>query len=174
MTRRTLNLLTLASLLLCVAAVALWVRSYWVSDWVGRVNYTPGIDSENHHVYLWTNRGTASLVGGGDPAENFSNVRWVRRRWGAGDGALGRDGPRWLRAIGIGWDHERRLETGETTWGAHVRLAWPASLFGLTALLLAPRRRATGRKREGLCPRCGYDLTGNVSGTCPECGLKGE
>ena len=26
------------------------------------------------------------------------------------------------------------------------------------------------RRREGLCVRCGYDLTGNVSGTCPECG----
>lgn len=22
----------------------------------------------------------------------------------------------------------------------------------------------------GICPRCGYDLTGNVSGRCPECG----
>jgi hypothetical protein len=24
----------------------------------------------------------------------------------------------------------------------------------------------------GQCPACGYDLTGNVSGTCPECGGK--
>jgi hypothetical protein len=23
---------------------------------------------------------------------------------------------------------------------------------------------------RGLCPACGYDLTANVSGTCPECG----
>lgn len=26
--------------------------------------------------------------------------------------------------------------------------------------------------RKGQCRRCGYDLTGNVSGTCPECGGK--
>ncbi|MDB5330373.1 MAG: hypothetical protein JWP03_1524 [Phycisphaerales bacterium] len=26
------------------------------------------------------------------------------------------------------------------------------------------------RKLNGLCLTCGYDLTGNVSGTCPECG----
>ena len=26
------------------------------------------------------------------------------------------------------------------------------------------------RLRHGLCLACGYDLTGNVSGTCPECG----
>ena len=26
--------------------------------------------------------------------------------------------------------------------------------------------------RTGVCPICGYDLTGNVSGRCPECGRK--
>lgn len=26
------------------------------------------------------------------------------------------------------------------------------------------------RSARGLCPTCGYDLTGNVSGLCPECG----
>lgn len=26
------------------------------------------------------------------------------------------------------------------------------------------------RERTGFCARCGYDLTGNVSGVCPECG----
>ena len=25
-------------------------------------------------------------------------------------------------------------------------------------------------KAKGLCVTCGYDLTGNVSGVCPECG----
>lgn len=26
-------------------------------------------------------------------------------------------------------------------------------------------------RRLGLCPQCGYDLTGNVSVVCPECGM---
>ena len=26
------------------------------------------------------------------------------------------------------------------------------------------------RRRKGLCLKCGYDLTGNVTGRCPECG----
>jgi hypothetical protein len=26
------------------------------------------------------------------------------------------------------------------------------------------------RLRRGLCPSCGYDLRGNVSGVCPDCG----
>jgi hypothetical protein len=28
------------------------------------------------------------------------------------------------------------------------------------------------RRRPGHCQECGYDLTGNVSGACPECGAK--
>jgi hypothetical protein len=34
------------------------------------------------------------------------------------------------------------------------------------------RTRAHTRVEAGLCLACGYDLTGNVSGTCPECGGK--
>ena len=30
--------------------------------------------------------------------------------------------------------------------------------------------RFRNRRREGLCLSCGYDLTGNESGVCPECG----
>lgn len=56
---------------------------------------------------------------------------------------------------------------------------WPG-LFGNTAfyavlwfaLLLAPGavRRAM-RRRRGWCVECGYNLSGNISGGCPECGL---
>jgi hypothetical protein len=43
------------------------------------------------------------------------------------------------------------------------------------AATLAWRFRPRGslhsrRRRQGLCTECGYDLTGNQSGTCPECG----
>jgi len=36
----------------------------------------------------------------------------------------------------------------------------------LIGIPFAVRRRA----RFGQCQKCGYDLTGNVSGVCPECG----
>jgi hypothetical protein len=32
------------------------------------------------------------------------------------------------------------------------------------------RRLRAWRSRAGLCVSCGYDLTGNTSGVCPECG----
>ena len=32
------------------------------------------------------------------------------------------------------------------------------------------RSRREKRRVKGLCEHCGYNLTGNTSGTCPECG----
>lgn len=66
----------------------------------------------------------------------------------------------------------------------HRRLDQPRSsvsygwLTGLALVLpslwvfqrLAVTTRVRRRVRRGLCPICGYDLTGNTSGVCPECG----
>ncbi|RJP34852.1 MAG: hypothetical protein C4547_10250 [Phycisphaerales bacterium] len=49
---------------------------------------------------------------------------------------------------------------------------WPAALATLIpiiALIRGPLRRVL-RRRRGRCGHCGYDLTGNTTGTCPECG----
>jgi hypothetical protein len=44
-----------------------------------------------------------------------------------------------------------------------------AALLAMTALLWWMDRR---RFPQGHCRNCGYNLTGNVSGVCPECGQK--
>ena len=44
--------------------------------------------------------------------------------------------------------------------------AYPAWTF-----YRGPYRR-TVRRKKGLCLTCSYDLTGNESGVCPECGTK--
>lgn len=41
------------------------------------------------------------------------------------------------------------------------------------AFIRGPVRRWR-RRRKGLCVNCAYNLTGNVSGICPECGTKIE
>jgi hypothetical protein len=50
---------------------------------------------------------------------------------------------------------------------------WPiwvaASIYPILVLVWIPRRRIR-RRRGHRCVECGYDLTGNVSGACPECG----
>ncbi|GMU20715.1 MAG: hypothetical protein AMXMBFR13_08110 [Phycisphaerae bacterium] len=38
-------------------------------------------------------------------------------------------------------------------------------------LMARARRQHYRRKRSGLCQNCGYDLAGNTSGVCPECGI---
>lgn len=52
-------------------------------------------------------------------------------------------------------------------------LAGLVATYPATALIRGPVRRWR-RRRRGLCVRCGYNLTGNVSGICPECGTRIE
>ena len=70
----------------------------------------------------------------------------------------------------------------ETIWTPKLKLKplriviplWIPTLLFLTltiAFMRAPLRRRHRRKR-GLCIKCGYDLTGNESGVCPECGRR--
>ena len=52
-----------------------------------------------------------------------------------------------------------------------VMVPWYAILLVTAAVpLLRLRRAMRNRRRPGGCAACGYDLTGNVSGVCPECG----
>jgi hypothetical protein len=62
------------------------------------------------------------------------------------------------------------LVQGDSAAVAFVIL--PAALAGLLGwdLIDRPNARRRRRLRNGQCIRCGYDLTGNVSGVCPECG----
>lgn len=52
---------------------------------------------------------------------------------------------------------------------------WPVVVllfvYPVVALLRGPLRRRR-RRRRGQCENCGYDLTGNTSGICSECGAE--
>ena len=45
------------------------------------------------------------------------------------------------------------------------------AVYPATAFIRGPLRKYR-RRRKGLCVGCGYDLTGNESGVCPECGMQ--
>lgn len=62
----------------------------------------------------------------------------------------------------------------------HSQLGWDIAIVGsslfwgaigaiLVRVLKLPRRALP---KVGYCPSCAYDLTGNVTGICPECGLR--
>lgn len=54
------------------------------------------------------------------------------------------------------------------TWIIFLIATYPTIAF-----IRGPLRRwrRWRRRRKGLCLKCGYNLTGNESGVCPECGV---
>ncbi len=93
--------------------------------------------------------------------------------------------PDYLQGPNEGFFHEFGLAQlrGLRRWGLHL----PASSWGVGqswcyvwiplwipfVLLAVPTALLWWRDRKppsGHCKRCGYDLTGNLSGVCPECG----
>jgi hypothetical protein len=167
--RRLFTFPSTASLLICVAVCVVWVRSYFMIERVGRHHYTPGIDSEAHDVKLMVTWGIAVLYEADDPGCHFSDVCWEWERWPASPRQLVGHQPPILRAIGIGWTRQHTVLTGSTYRDVQVRLALPASVSALAAVLFAGRRWRATRSTPGLCPACGYDLRASPE-RCPECG----
>ena len=163
MTRRLLNLLTLLSLVLFLMTGALWVRSYWANR--GRPGGFPGDE--------WIFR--TGFVGS---FEGRLAVEWCRQL-GPPTRALGDDA---FSAWGFQsprWDFELRRYRGLDGDNPNRQYTFLAVPHWFPMLLLAPLpawclRQAVRRRRRdkpaGFCVHCGYDLTGNVSGVCPECG----
>ena len=64
------------------------------------------------------------------------------------------------------WFQAGRLGYGPSfTIEIPLWVPWLAILFPTLWLWCFDRRHA-----PGLCQRCGYDLSGNTTGVCPECG----
>jgi hypothetical protein len=64
-----------------------------------------------------------------------------------------------------------------TIWGPHTVVPphftlqlWIPLVICLVPCSLEFARSFNSRSSPGCCETCGYDLTGNVSGVCPECG----
>lgn len=167
--RHLFTLCSALSLVLCVALCAVWVRSYFARDGLGRLHYTPGIDKEDHHIWVQANCGVFEVFGGGDPVENFSAVKWQRQNLPVERDRLPRrtDEPPLFRSVGVYWEQPRQVSTGEMWWTVRFPIAFPALLSVLGAVpMLAARRR---RHAAGTCPTCGYDLRASPE-QCPECG----
>ena len=173
MTRRLLNLLTALSLILCVATVVLWAQSYASS--AGWYLSRDGGYSE----FAWVSG--EFYVSHGASVGN----RCERQQWGRSPGLHGFSDasssyrPSLLRearyvtaANRLAWSPIRD-DKGIIASYRTLRLpCWaPAIAFAfLPAVTLARRIRSRRRDKIGLCEGCGYDLTANASGVCPECG----
>ena len=83
-----------------------------------------------------------------------------------------------LRVRGYPWRTSARLgrcrPSNYRIYSLSFALWYPIILFSIyptIAFIRGPLRRHR-RRRKGECIGCGYDLTGNESGVCPECGSK--
>ena len=153
MRRRLLNLLAGLSLLVCLAGIVSWGRSYGVGDavYVTRGLRSVGVTSE----------------GGSYAFSTFLHPKDYGVRWSWGSYAKRCTPAAAVRRLWLfGWAPEKV--------GAHdvVVPQWivPAIFGPLPAVRIARWRRLRRRSDASACQGCGYDLTGNESGVCPECG----
>jgi cytochrome c553 len=173
---------TAISLVLCAATMVLWIRGYQTSDKLEwhRVSRDPQIVGQ---WYLAVSSGRGGLGISRDaelydaqsaivpePAGGWKFAGWTREPpiypepvfFHGGAFVAQRFSLRLRSRVGRPTDPRRELIV--PCWAVAAPLA---------ALPLARGVRAWSRnrrKRAGLCRRCHYNLRGNVSGVCPECG----
>ena len=184
MKRRLFTIFSAVSLLLFVAVVVLWVRSYWVAEgvrwyrpdvagarWAGdSIVSTKGrvLISGTRVEFTWPEY--ASQFAGSVTSGGVGGLSYVAMEpyW-----YLRRDASVWER-MGFGvepYDGARSLvEVRREQFGAYApHWAFALATSALPAMWLWWRRAGVRRLRRGLCPACGYDVRA-TPGRCPECG----
>jgi hypothetical protein len=148
--RRLVTLAAAASLALCVATVALWVRSCFVCDYVASARYAS-----------FSAAGRLSLIYTRD--DYFTMRGWHSQAPTLGVNRAGPLDPCWERA---GFVHARSPSVGY----AGIPHWFLVVLFGIVpALRFFTAIRSRRRHRAGHCSRCDYDLRATPD-RCPECG----
>ncbi|MDB5294616.1 MAG: hypothetical protein JWO31_599 [Phycisphaerales bacterium] len=180
MLRRLFTVLSAASLVLCVATCVLWAATHRTTLAVGllepgerwRVASYDGRVWVDNQPQVDTDRDERERL-----LEAFKALEWQSRaRDELDERDDGRTLPQRKSAAAAAYRAARRRATSPSTRQSvrHVAVAGCASI--LPALWVAAavvRRVRRGRRRaSGRCLACGYDLTGNASGACPECGAR--
>jgi hypothetical protein len=179
--RRIFTLASLLSLILCVGMAALWIAGHWYELWAfkddgsgGRAVLYSGHGHFNVQVTRWpSSRGWTSGAQRSDSAGAFTPAigytlpatPFVRSFFG-------------VEIINVtGWLNTPAdptlLDTRQTltVTSINVPIVLPGMLLCVLPLAwLAHSLLQRRRNRAGLCATCNYNLTGNTSGVCPECG----
>ena len=165
MKRRLLNLLTVLSMLLCVAVVALWGRSRSTMDLMH-------LRTDDRFVHVATYRGGVWLGTWRRAEHDPASLTTGYRAWPAW-----KNDAVWRNYQGI--SHTQLLGFHYLSGppggiASHQVLIIPAAFpLALTAaapaVWLVARVRRRRRRSGGLCAACGYDLRA-TPGRCPECG----
>ena len=190
MRRRLSNFVVALSSVLLVATVLLWVRSYYVREHIAHAKMQGAatvVRSSQGAIYL-DHRSNWDYAGG---------WTWGRRRifrqsyaldyayqtpsWSAtvlGIGAFGGTAYAWPQYLYPSvtpippltdprWEKDNYTAIRIPFWALAVALSVAPARYILRAY-----RNHIQRRRVGHCQQCFYNLTGNISGVCPECGSK--
>jgi hypothetical protein len=171
MTRRLFNLLTALSLLLCVAAVALWVRSYWVADQVRRGRMQSPTTIVWWQVYsdggAFGAGRTMLTFGGGMSSDMIADwSRGVRIQWNQSDPSARLSSNLIAEWFEGSFTDTRRVDDVYLQIPYWMAIAATVAIPGARFARAARRQR---RQKANYCPSCGYDLRASP-GRCPECG----
>jgi hypothetical protein len=163
----SINWIATTSLVLCVATVAIWMRTLFMKDVVQFYR-------DGQYCGLETGVGTVALSKAGFtfewPGESDSNFRYYARRFGREYPHSGLEtiiyerGSDWHMAITGCYV----FQSGDTVITLPI---WPA----VVAFAVAPvravwrKRRERSRIAKNLCHLCAYDLRASEE-RCPECG----
>jgi hypothetical protein len=174
MIRRLFTILSVLSLLLCVAACVLWASSYAaLRSWSfgdGRVVYSVG---------LYRGRWEAHRYVEDDPRFRYERPGVTYKSMPAAEADEFGITVNLLAQLSGDLDFDRwgvRVYHYAQPWTSHrtyllTAPAWPVVLLSglMPAASALARLRAVRRKRAGHCPTCGYDLRATPD-RCPECG----
>ena len=169
MLRRLFTVLSALSLLLCVAVVALWVRSYWRSD----ILQSP----DRRHAAMtspgavWVNSADRPYWDGTPWHQSDVADPAFYRKFGPTFGYTVRPAPGGASHAALGFVYLSYVEASPRPPCRFTYIAVPL-WFPLLVSLVMPAiwlRRGRRPASAGLCPHCGYDLRA-TPGACPECG----
>jgi hypothetical protein len=171
--RWMLNAAAAISLVLCAATLGLWIESVLPTRHTplyGGVRFR--IFSDSGFIRLcWFTPKVPPTAG----PKTFSEVG----KWFA---ALPPESGHSFGPVAIGIGNDLVSPPGSLVYQYQGRVAWALTSDSVLVVAFAAMpgfvilRRVLSRHREqrlraaGRCVKCGYDLTGNVSGVCPECG----
>jgi hypothetical protein len=163
MKARLFSLLSVASLILCLAAAMLWARSHWRYDLLVIVSDTmpARVPPQSLHLQLESYNGNLAFTWfpcAQRPREWVWTIHPPRRELQVG-----------RSTSGFSWRFGPTLNCPDWVGIPHWFLA---AIFAILPLCWLRRIKEQRRRaRSGLCYHCGYDLRAHKPGDrCPECG----